>query len=254
MRIRFKFPEREQDGDLLENNLVNTNNVVERLVLEEKNHKTLLDIPSGEGAFAKRMVEKYNLDVYAADCENICKFSGASFVVADMNHSLPYEDEFFDGVVNIDGIEHIERPFDFIKECGRIIKPGGFFIIVTPNISALRSRWRWLLTGFHNGCKWPLDETDPMPLHHITMVSLPELRYRLAINGFVITDIETNQIKFISWMYCFLLPFCLFITYIAFRKNSPNPARTRINKEVFRQMFTIPTLFGAALIVKAKKV
>ncbi|MEW6721366.1 MAG: class I SAM-dependent methyltransferase [Thermodesulfobacteriota bacterium] len=254
MRIRFKFLERKHYGGLLENTLINTHEVVERLVLEEKNHDTILDIPSGEGAFAKRMVEKHGMKVHAADCDHIIKFDGAEFKVADMNNNLPYDDGMFDGVCCIDGIEHIERPFDFIKECARIIKKDGFFIIVTPNISSLRSRWRWLLTGFHHGCKWPLDETDPMPLHHINMVSFPELRYRLATNGFVIKSIATNQIKLISWIYIFLIPFSLIATYLVFRKNSPTPSRARINKEVFRQMFSIPTLFGAGLIVKSKKV
>jgi 2-polyprenyl-3-methyl-5-hydroxy-6-metoxy-1,4-benzoquinol methylase len=47
----------------------------------------------------------------------------------------------FDAVVSIDGIEHIERPFDFIRECRRMIRKDGVLIISTPNLTALRSRW-----------------------------------------------------------------------------------------------------------------
>ena len=36
------------------------------------------------------------------------------------------------------------------------MRPGGVVILSTPNISSLRSRWRWLLTGFHHGRKTPL--------------------------------------------------------------------------------------------------
>lgn len=219
---------------------------------EEKEHRVILDIPCGEGAFVKRLMEK-NITVHGADCQHIMKCEGAKFDVADMNKRLPYQDAMFDGVVSIDGIEHIERPFDFIKECGRVIVPGGFLIISTPNITSLRSRWRWLLTGFHNKCKAPLNETAPQPLHHINMVSLPELRYRLETNGFTITRIAANRVKAVSWLYLFLVPFSLLRTIIVFRKESCTPELKKIHAEVLRQLFTIPVLFGEALIVKAKK-
>jgi 2-polyprenyl-3-methyl-5-hydroxy-6-metoxy-1,4-benzoquinol methylase len=241
-----------KDNELLENAGENTHHVIERLVFEEKQHNNILDIPCGEGAFARRLTEK-KVNVHAADCENIIKFDGAKFQCADMNEKLPYDDGVFDGVVCIDGIEHIERQFDFIRECRRIVKPDGFLIIATPNISSLRSRWRWLLTGFHNKCKAPLDETAPMPLHHINMVSLPELRYRLATNGFAITKIATNRVKLISWIYFFLVPFSFMRTFVVLRKWSSNKALKSINRQVLRHLFTIQVLFGETLIVKAKR-
>lgn len=101
-------------NDLLENSGENTHNIIERLVLEEKEYNNILDIPCGEGAFTKRLTEK-KVNVHAADCENIIKFDGAKFQCADMNEKLPYDDGVFDGVVCIDGIEHIERQFDFYQ-------------------------------------------------------------------------------------------------------------------------------------------
>jgi 2-polyprenyl-3-methyl-5-hydroxy-6-metoxy-1,4-benzoquinol methylase len=243
---------KNRNNGLLENAGENTHNVVERLVLEEKDHRKILDIPCGEGAFTWRMMEK-QVDVFSADCENIIKFDKAKFQVADMNKQLPYPDGQFDGVVCIDGIEHIERQFDFIRECRRIVKPNGFLIISTPNITALRSRWRWLLTGFHNKCKAPLNEKDPMPLHHITMVSLPELRYRLETNGFTITKIAANRVKFFTWLYFFLVPFSFIRTFIVFRKEANNDALKEINRQMLRQLFSMPVLFGETLIVKAKR-
>ncbi len=83
----------------------------------------------------------------------------------------------------IDGIEHLRRPFDFIAEVRRVLRIGGEVILSTPNISSLRSRLRWLLTGHHHKCPAPLDERNPNPLHHINMISFPELRYLLHSNG-----------------------------------------------------------------------
>ncbi len=241
------------DTDLLENAGDNTHSVVEELVLEERRHAVVLDLPCGEGALTRRLTEK-GVKVYAADCENYIRTECADFRVADMNESLPYDDAMFDGVVSVDGIEHIERQFDFIRECRRILKPDGFLIITTPNISALRSRWRWLLTGFHNKCKAPLNERAPIPLFHINMVSLPELRYRLATNGFTITKIEANRVKLISWIYLLLVPFVYLRTFIVFKKYAQsNVEQQELNRQVMQQMFSIPALFGETLIVKAKR-
>lgn len=242
----------KQEEELLENAGENTHNVVEQLVLEEKEHQHILDIPCGEGAFVKRLQDR-KITVSAADCQNIMKCQGAPFKVADMNKDLPYSDNTFDGVVCIDGLEHIERQFDFIRECRRVVKPGGFLIISTPNISSLRSRWRFLLTGFHNKAKAPLNETAPQPLHHITMVSLPELRYRLETNGFTITKIAANRTKFAAWVFFFLVPFAYLRTVVVFRKETHNDTLKRINQEMLKQLFSIPALFGETLIVKARK-
>lgn len=98
-----------------------------------------------------------------------------------------------------------------------------------------------------------MDETAPMPLHHINMVSLSELRYRLATNGFTINKIATNRVKLISWIYFFLVPFSFMRTFVVFRKWSSNEALKKINKQMLQHLFTIPVLFGETLIVKAKK-
>ncbi|MEA3365643.1 MAG: methyltransferase domain-containing protein, partial [Candidatus Hydrogenedentes bacterium] len=170
---------------------------------------------------------------------------------ADMNERLPFEDAAFDAVVSIEGIEHIERPFDFIRECGRVLKPGGYLLLTTPNISALRSRWRWFLTGFHNKCKYPLDEKNPAPRHHINMLSFPELRYMLHTNGFRIERIATNRIKAVSWLYLPLSPLQYFVSRVAFRRGVKNAEHGRITAETVRQMMSKPVLFGEALILVA---
>jgi SAM-dependent methyltransferase len=160
----------------------------------------------------------------------------------------------FDAVVCIDGIEHIERPFDFIRECQRIIRKGGVLIISTPNLSALRSRWRYLLTGFHQGEKSPLDESEYTPLHHLSLVSFPELRYRLHANGFRVASVRTNRVKFISWLYVVLVPLAYVVTVLVFNKEEKAARVREQNREIVRQMFTVPVLFGETLIVKAMRI
>jgi len=236
--------------DIAENTSPNTHNVVAELLGADAGRMVILDIPCGEGAFSRRMLEKGH-EVFSADCSDIIKIPQPRFSVVDMNGPLPYPDGKFDAVVCIDGIEHIERPFDFIRECHRVLREGGSLVISTPNLSALRSRWRWLLTGFHQGEKSPLDERDYTPLHHLTLVSFPELRYRLHANGFRIEAVRTNRVKAISWLYCVLAPLSFLMTLWVFNKEEKDPRVRRQNREIVRQMFSRAVLFGETLIVKA---
>lgn len=240
-------------GDALkirEHTSKNTHNVVARLLYAEPDCRKVLDIPCGEGAFLKRLGEQ-GLAAHGADVVNILTLPGAAFIVADMNAKLPFADDEFDAVVCIDGVEHLERPVDFVRECRRIIRTGGSLIISTPNISALRSRWRWLLTGFHNKGKVPLNEQDPNRLHHINLISFPEIRYLLHTNGFRIKAVATNRVKLISWGYLLLWPISSLATRWVFRREEKDPDQRQRNTEIRRQMFSRAILFGETMIVKA---
>lgn len=230
----------------------NTHNVVAQLLCEGGDHKVILDLPCGEGAFSKRMGET-DADVFSADCVNIIKIPDAQFLLLDMNDRLPYADAVFDAVVCIDGIEHIERPFDFIKECRRVIRKDGVLIISTPNLTALRSRWRYLLTGFHQGEKSPLDESDKTPYYHVSLMSFPELRYRLHANGFRVTAVRTNRVIWVSWIYGILAPLIYLMTVLAMHKEEKVEHAREQNRQIVKQMFTVPVLFGETLIVKAMR-
>ena len=58
-----------------------------------------------------------------------------------------FQDQFFDVVLASNVIEHLNNPSGFAHEVKRILKPGGYFFITTPNIDGLQarifgSRWR----------------------------------------------------------------------------------------------------------------
>lgn len=56
---------------------------------------------------------------------------------------LPFEDASFDCVVSFQVIEHIEDDGRFVDEVYRVLKPGGLFIVSTPNapMSLTRNPW-----------------------------------------------------------------------------------------------------------------
>ena len=228
----------------------NTHAMVARLLRPGTHCRTVLDIPCGEGAFLERL-HAMGLDGHGADIVNRLARGGTRFTAADMNASLPFGDGAFDALVCIDGIEHLERPFDFVRECRRVVRPGGVLIVSTPNIGALRSRWRWLLTGFHNKGKVPLNERDPNPWHHVNLLSFPELRYLLHRHDFRITAVTANRIKGVSWIYLPLWPLSALVTAVALRRWEKDPGQRRRNAEIWRQMLAPAVAFGETMIVKA---
>ncbi len=233
-----------------ENTSKNTHAIVAQLLAEEKNCRLVLDVPCGAGAFTKRMLDE-GVDVIAADCQNILHFDYDKFAIADMNRPLDFADDTFDAIVCIDGIEHIERPFDFIEECHRVLRCGGVFIVSTPNLMALRSRWRFLLTGFHQGEKIPLDEQNRTPLHHVSLVSFTDLRYRLHTRGLRVISVRTNRYRLIGLVYGVLAPVSYLMTRWVFHKEGKQTMARAQHKGILNQIFSAPVLFGETLIVKA---
>jgi SAM-dependent methyltransferase len=213
----------------------------------------VLDIPCGEGALWARL-QAAGVEVHGADLvPPPSPLPGVPFVRADMNERLPFPDGAFDALACVDGIEHLERPFDFVRECRRVIRPGGTLVVSTPNISALRSRWRWLLTGFHNKGKTPLDETAANPWHHVNLMAFPALRYLLQREGFRIMAVATNRVKAVSWLYLPLWPVAAVATAAAFWRWERDPAQRGRNAEIRRQLLSVPVAFGETLVVKAQR-
>lgn len=230
----------------------NAHNVVLRELLDRVSSGTVLDAPCGTGDLAVRM-SGAGLDVIGFDIDPPAEEGKFEFRRADLGKELPLADGAVDNLVSVEGIEHLERPFDFVRECNRVLVDGGLLIMTTPNISALRSRWRWLLTGFHNKCKYALDETDPNPLHHINMMSFHRLRYILHTNGFRIEKVTTNRIKAISWLYAPLVPLVYIISRLVIARAPDREINRRINLEVLNEMMKPALLFGELMIIIARK-
>lgn len=66
--------------------------------------------------------------------------AGAAFVAADLDREpIPLASALADIVVAIETIEHLENPRGFCRELSRILKPGGWLVITTPNQCSLLS-------------------------------------------------------------------------------------------------------------------
>jgi len=57
------------------------------------------------------------------------------YVIHDLNKEphLPFDDNTFDVVTNTVSVDYMTRPIDVFQEVGRVLKPGGLFLVVFSN-------------------------------------------------------------------------------------------------------------------------
>ena len=89
---------------------------------------------------------------------------------------LPFADGQFDCIVSIDVLEHLADDQPFLKELGRVLRPGGQAIMTVPNGDPK------LLA---NRVKWRLGMTPDVYGHARPGYTVPELRESMAQAGFV---------------------------------------------------------------------
>jgi SAM-dependent methyltransferase len=66
--------------------------------------------------------------------------AGGEFVAADLDAgTVPLPDGSADAVAAVETIEHLENPRAFCRELCRVVRPGGWIVITTPNQLSLLS-------------------------------------------------------------------------------------------------------------------
>lgn len=54
----------------------------------------------------------------------------------NLNHSIPLEDNSVDVIVASDVLEHLVNPYVFVGEIHRVLRPGGYLVLDTPNLAS----------------------------------------------------------------------------------------------------------------------
>lgn len=97
---------------------------------------SFLEVGCGDGYFSE-MISDFAKKIVATDIKK--KIAGSVFRKKNINFqivdgsSLPFKRERFDLIFSIDVIEHVDDDQKFINESLRVLKKGGFLVVVAPN-------------------------------------------------------------------------------------------------------------------------
>ncbi len=98
-----------------------------------------------------------------------------------------FPDHHFDAVHSAHVIEHVHDPVALLRECFRILKPGGKLVILTPNTASFGHK--------HFGSAWlNLD-----PPRHLILFNQQTLRSAAEQQGFIVERLDTTVRS--AWVY-----------------------------------------------------
>lgn len=160
-------------------------------IMAYKANGRLLDIGSAFG-YLMEVAKSYGFDTYGVELSNfsssIAKKKFGSKVFGGKLDDANFPGAHFDVITMLDLIEHIPRPIEFMQEVRRIIKPGGFVGITTPDTSSLSYK----LLGKRGWFHWKFEH-----LGYFNRKSIEELAKR---TGFSFVE-KKRAFKTMSFQY-----------------------------------------------------
>jgi len=218
-----------------------------------------LDIGSGTGELLRAFGARYPLRSFACDyTDRLMETPEQDVAVVDLNRApLPFADNRFALVSCIETIEHLENFRGLVREIYRVLQPGGLAVISTPNILNLRSRLRYLSSGFYN-LFGPV-AADERDVHftrgHISPINWFYLAHALQGAGFSNLRITIDKYQRRSFV---VFPFFYVLihagNFIVYRRDSKKyRTLTQQNTAAVRAMNSLDLLLGRTLIVTAIK-
>ncbi|MBG9542247.1 methylase [Cytobacillus firmus] len=158
----------------------------------------VLDIATGGGHVAKSLAP-FVSQVFAADltkemlantARHLESYKNIWYIIADAE-ALPFLDESFDAVTCRIAPHHFPHPEKFIAEAGRVLKPGGSFLLV-DNVSPDEKE----LADYMNTVEKLRDDS------HCRCLSAAEWRKLFAASGLNETNTKSRKktFEFPSWV------------------------------------------------------
>ncbi len=162
---------------------------------------------------------------FNAKAVDLCRKAGIKVVHGELK-SAGFEENSFDIITARHLIEHIPDPDALVKEISRILKPGGYLLIITPNTRAFCRKWF--------GLNWFPDEIP----RHLILFNLKSLN--MLVSKYNLSAVRT---KTFSTPRAFLHSF----DYLVGNKNQPS------NKSKLRRFLAKFLVAGATILNRGEE-
>lgn len=123
--------------------------VLQQMLQHVVTRGSLLDLGCGTGAWLARLQRHGFRDVLGTDCDEAAfGLDGTAYRRVDLDSNFGDGiGRSFDVITAIEVIEHVENPAGFLREARKLVNPGGFLFVTTPNVECIQGRLRFLLHG-----------------------------------------------------------------------------------------------------------
>ncbi|HLK48307.1 MAG TPA: class I SAM-dependent methyltransferase [Bryobacteraceae bacterium] len=120
--------------------------------------RRVLDVGCAQGYLAEILAGR-GFDVTGVDLPGTPHGDSFRFVAGDLDAGLPALEGAFDFILCADVLEHLRDPLAMLRDCRRLLAPGGRLIASLPNSGHLYFRWNVLMGRFPRHDKGLFDRT-----------------------------------------------------------------------------------------------
>lgn len=141
--------------------------IAARLAEQFPDGARLLDVASGTGSLAQRLLD-LGFEVHCTTWNEKLRVDAPAY---HLNLDNPFNltdvgGRPFDVIVASEIIEHVENPSLFLRSCASALAPNGLLIVTTPNVADVASRLQW----FFRGCPDIFSSAEVVHNRHISMI------------------------------------------------------------------------------------
>lgn len=171
---------------------------------------SILDIGGGSGDYRKWLAR--DNDTYAIveidpNSARVAQNLDRNVYVIGNAHKLPFQPASFDAVCLFEVLEHLYNPFDAMRECARVLRPGGCLLLTVPQYWHVHGwpsdYFRYTLHGLNHLCRTAglqVEKYWPMGGPFLLLESVAELNFSGLLRLPLIRHLFTRPLtKLCDW-------------------------------------------------------